>query len=78
MQTQQEMDNASDMMSKPVFSQFGTTNLNRARTAHIGQRNMTFKQMEEERKEIEDIQSAMRDLEDIGNYTLSVVVWHSV
>eukprot|EP00344_Euplotes_crassus_P005858 CAMPEP_0196999714 /NCGR_PEP_ID=MMETSP1380-20130617/4823_1 /TAXON_ID=5936 /ORGANISM="Euplotes crassus, Strain CT5" /LENGTH=559 /DNA_ID=CAMNT_0042416729 /DNA_START=80 /DNA_END=1759 /DNA_ORIENTATION=+ len=64
-QTQQEMDNASDMMSKPVFSQFGTTNLNRARTSHIGQRNMSFKQMEEERKEIEDIQSAMRDLEDI-------------
>ena len=28
---------------------------------------MSFKQMEEERKEIEDIQAAMRDLEDIGN-----------
>lgn len=65
-QTQQAQDNTIESNGKPLFSQFGSRNMNRARTSHFGQRNMTFKQIEKERKEIEEIQEAMREMEALG------------
>jgi len=61
-----EIDSGAEDRPQSGFSQFGSRNLNRVRTSHFGRRNISFKQMEAERKEIEEIQEAMKEMDVLG------------
>ena len=61
-----EIDSGVENRLQSGFSQFGSRNLTRVRTSHFARRNISFKQMEAERKEVEEIQEAMREMDVLG------------
>ena len=60
------MEAGMDDKLRNGLSQFGSRNMNRVRTSHFARRQMSYKQLENERKEIEEIQEAMREMDELG------------
>ena len=53
-----------DMNIKSAFSNIGSRNMGGTRTSNFHQRNYSFKHMENERKEIEEVQESMKEMDD--------------